>query len=123
LIEAQGGDTAQVQDVHLLPSASITQVFSSASNGFISRVNAREIGLTAMELGAGRTRKGEPIDHGVGLVVTCKVGDEVKAGMPLVEVHANSEPAASVALGRLRSAITISPEPVEPLPLFYETIE
>ncbi len=123
LVKAQGGDVTMIENLDLLPSAPIKREYLAQEIGFISRVHAREIGLTAMELGAGRTRKGDAVDHSVGLVVSCKVGDQVDRGELLAMVHAQSEASAESALTRLGNAISIIPEDVEPLPLFYETIE
>ena len=75
-----------------------------------------------MELGAGRAKKSDPVDHAVGVVVHTKVGDSIAQGAPLFTVHAQSEEMASAASDRLCAAHEISDEPVEPLPLFYETV-
>ena len=122
LVRAQSGDISMVKEPDRLPSSPITQTLQASRDGFISLVHAREIGLTAMELGAGRSRKGEAVDHGVGLVVSCKVGDEVTRGEPLAEIHARTEEAAQAACSRLSHAIQIADSHTDPLPLFYETI-
>ena len=50
----------------------------------------REVGETAVFLGAGRQKKGDPIDHGVGVVIHRKVGERVEAGQPLFTIHASA---------------------------------
>ena len=81
-----------------------------------------EVGLTAVQLGAGRRKKGDSIDHAVGIVIHCKVGDRVTSGEPLFTVHARDERSLGEAADRLLAACRWSEEPVEPLPLFYEII-
>jgi pyrimidine-nucleoside phosphorylase len=74
-------------------------------------------------LGAGRVKKGDPIDHAVGVIAHRKVGDRVEAGQPLFTVHANDEEKLADAQERLLDAVAWSDTPVEPLPLFYGVVE
>jgi thymidine phosphorylase len=64
-----------------------------------------------MDLGAGRARKGDPIDHAVGVVCRAKRGDRVVAGEPLAEIHARDEAAAESAGAALLAAYEIGDEP------------
>ena len=123
MVHAQGGDTGMLENLDRLPKAPIITTYNSQKSGFVALVHAREVGLSAMELGAGRAKKGDPVDHAVGVVVQTKVGDPIKQGEPLFTVHARSEEMASAAANRLYAAHTFSDEPVEPLQLFYETVE
>jgi thymidine phosphorylase len=75
-----------------------------------------------MELGAGRARKSDPIDHAVGVVVRAAVGDEVEAGAPLAEIHARSEAAATHAERTVLSSFEVGDEPVERPSVLIETI-
>jgi pyrimidine-nucleoside phosphorylase len=122
LVEAQGGDVSQVDDLDKLPSARIVREVAAPRGGYLAGLNAREVGLTAVDLGAGRAKKGDPIDHAVGIVVHRKVGDEVSAGEPLFTIHANDEGKAKAAEARMLAAHTWSEESVEALPLFYDVI-
>lgn len=123
LVIAQGGQVETIDDPELLPKAKFIEEIHSQSNGFVARVNAREIGETAVDLGAGRAQKGDPIDHAVGIIVHQKVGNFVLAGEPLFTIHANSEKSLEQAKIRVASAFAIQKERVEPLPLFYEIVE
>jgi pyrimidine-nucleoside phosphorylase len=71
-------------------------------------------------LGAGRAKKGDPIDHAVGFLIHKKVGDKVEAGEPLFEIHANDAEKLVEARTNVLSAYAFSDEFVPPLPLFYE---
>ena len=75
-----------------------------------------------MELGAGRARKEDPIDHAVGIEIHRKVGEYVQAGEPLFTIHANDAAKLAAAKTRLMAAHQWSNEPVQPLPLFYDVI-
>jgi pyrimidine-nucleoside phosphorylase len=120
LVRAQGGNVSFVDDPARLPKASAVEVVKAPRSGFISRVHARSVGEAAVALGAGRAKKGDPIDHAVGFIVRHKVGDKVEAGEPLFEIHANDAEKLAAARDAILQAHTFSDESVPPLPLFYE---
>ena len=122
LVEAQGGDVPAVEQP-ALPRATIVRDVASPRGGYVARVDALEIGLAAVALGAGREKKGDPIDYAVGVVVLAKVGDRVDPGAPLFTIHANDERKRAEAEKRLLGAVSFSDAPAEPLPLFYGVIE
>jgi len=78
------------------------------------------VGEASVVLGAGRAKKGDPIDHAVGFLIHKKVGDKVAAGEPLFEIHANDEAKLADARKAVLAAFSFSDEFVSPLPLFYE---
>jgi len=122
LIEAQGGDARVVDRPDLLPRAPVVETLRAPKAGNLSRADARVIGMTAVALGAGRARKGDPIDPAVGVVVHAKVGDRLSAGAPLCTVHASDPRRAQEAIEQLATAFRFSPRPVTALPLFYRTL-
>ncbi len=122
LIEAQGGDLRYIDEPERLPTAEIIEPVTAERAGYVAGTQANEIGLAVVALGGGREKKGEPIDHAVGVTMHVKVGDHVAAGEPLFTVHANDEAKYKTAAQRVRAAISLSNEPVEPLPLFYERV-
>lgn len=110
LIEAQGGNPRMVDHPDELPSARICRDWVAPSSGYVAGFDTEAIGLAASVLGAGRERKGDPVDHGVGLTILRKLGDPVSPGEPLITVHANDERRLEDSLNRLAAAIAISPE-------------
>ncbi|MGA2819753.1 MAG: thymidine phosphorylase [Anaerolineales bacterium] len=122
LVRAQGGDPAFIRDPDLLPSAPIRGSLAAWSKGWVSEANARLIGQASMQLGAGRSRREDPIDHAVGIVLRHKVGDSVQFGDALCDVHARTQEHLEQALQELRPAFQIARRPVDSLPLFYRTI-
>ncbi len=113
---------AYVEDPDRLPSAPLVQVVTAPRSGYLSGIHAREVGETAVFLGAGREKKGDPIDHGVGVVIHRKVGERVEAGQPLFTIHARQADLLAQAAERLLKAHSWSDAPVPPLPLFYGVI-
>ncbi len=122
LVHAQGGDLAYVDDPERLPRAALVETVSAARAGYLSGINAREAGKTSVELGAGRARKEDPIEHSVGIVIHHKVGDRVEKGQPLFTIHANDPAKLKKARARLLAAHQWSDSPCDPLPLFYQVV-
>jgi pyrimidine-nucleoside phosphorylase len=122
LVEAQGGEVSVIDHSERLPSAAAVEVIPAPRGGWLSEVNARVVGETSVLLGAGRQRKSDSIDHGVGILVHAKVGDRLEPGQPLFTLHARSRAKAQEAEQRLLAACLWSDDPVEPLPLFYDVV-
>jgi pyrimidine-nucleoside phosphorylase len=116
VVAAQGGDARQIEDTGRLPTAPVREVVTASRSGFIDGIQAERIGMASVGLGAGRRHKGDPIDHAVGLVLLAKVGDYVRAGAPLIEVHARSIEQARGVVPELLGAYRWSEEaPAGPL--------
>lgn len=120
LIIAQGGDVSYVDDPDKLAKASLIKVVNAPRSGYLEQVRARIVGEASVALGAGRTKKGDPLDYSVGFVIHHKVGDKIKEGEPLFTVHANDEKKLEEAIASVSAAHTFNDFPVPPLPLFYE---
>lgn len=123
LVREQGGDVSYVDHPEKLPVASLIEQVKADRSGWLKAVRAREVGETAVELGAGRAKKGDPIDFAVGIMVHGKVGDRVEAGDVLFTVHANDPGRMANAVERLQAAVEWSDEACEPLPLFYGVVD
>ncbi len=122
LVQAQGGDVRVVDDPQRLPKAALVEALVAMQTGYLAGINAREVGETSVDLGAGRAKKDDSIDPAVGIVVHHKVGDFVRAGERLLTIHANDANKLAQAKQRLLAAHTWSDTPVEALPLFYGVI-
>ncbi|WP_322800688.1 thymidine phosphorylase [Thermoflexus sp.] len=122
LVAAQGGDLCQIEDPEQLPRARLIREIPAPAEGYLAEVRAYEIGMASVALGAGRTKKGEPVDPAVGILVHRKVGAFVRQGEPLFTVHANDEARLTEAERWLARAVRIQEAPVPPFPHIYETI-
>jgi pyrimidine-nucleoside phosphorylase len=87
IIEQQGGDPRVVDDYDRLPKAPARMVVTAPQSGYIARLDAELIGRASVTLGAGRDRVEDAIDPAVGIMVVAKVGDQVRAGDPVLELH------------------------------------
>jgi pyrimidine-nucleoside phosphorylase len=122
IVEAQGGDPAVVDDPSSLPQAACCELFFAPRAGFVSAIDPRRVGFGVIELGGGRARPGDPIDHSVGFVIAVRPGDLVREGEPLATVMARD--AAGIEAGRraLEQAIVIAEEAEFPLPLISHRV-
>ena len=122
LVEAQGGDPHCIEDPSRLPQPKAKREVRADRGGILSLLDAELIGLAAVELGAGRARKEDAVDPAAGLVLHKHVGDEVRAGDVLAELHAASDARLDAGEARLRGAATIGDTPPTPKPLVLERI-
>jgi pyrimidine-nucleoside phosphorylase len=122
LIEAQGGDPRVVADPGVMPAAPHVSTLGAEDAGWLAGADAREIGIAALELGAGRRVKTDPVDPAVGVVVRARIGDRLQPGQPLAEIHARDEASATAATTRLRAAFRITADHVSPADEGYEII-
>jgi pyrimidine-nucleoside phosphorylase len=122
VIATQGGDAQQVEEPHLLPTAPVRSMLEAPRSGYIASIQSEQMGLASMQLGAGRFKKGEQIDHRTGLVLQAKVGDYRYAGEPLVKIHARSEAESASLRQSLLACYSWSDAPVTVGPLIYDTI-
>ena len=111
-ITAQGGDATVVDFPERLPQAKFVTEVVAKEAGYISKIEADDIGTAAMLLGAGRATKESEIDLAVGLVLRKKVGDFVEAGESIVTVHANTEDISAV-VEKIYAHIHMSKEAVD----------
>jgi pyrimidine-nucleoside phosphorylase len=117
MIEAQGGDPRVVGDEAILEVVAEEAIVASPVEGFVLGVDALEIGLAAVAMGAGRTRADQRVDHAVGILVEAKPGMRVSRGQPLARVLARRPGDGQAIVGRVRAAFTLgdTPPPVRVL--------
>ena len=113
MVKAHGGD------IEAQRSLANKQPVLANESGFLSRVNAERLGLAVIEMGGGRKKLGDPIDHSTGIEFLPKIGDAIEKGQPIAHVFCNG--LKSEYVNQLVSAaIGISPIPVDRLPLIAD---
>ncbi|MFB3739627.1 MAG: thymidine phosphorylase [Candidatus Velamenicoccus archaeovorus] len=120
MVEAQGGDPRVVDDpAGVLPQAPVRTPIRAPRAGYVAAVDAEAIGRASGDLGAGRRKKGDPIDPAVGIVFRPKVGDRLERDEEIGTVHARDGAAAEACAERVLSAIVLTEDRVEPPPLVF----
>ncbi len=114
LIVAQGGDPIVLDNPEMLPQ-SVTKIeVKSPAAGYVSVIDAMEVGLASKILGAGRQTKDDLIDYSIGIVLKKKIGDKVTAGEPLAVFHSNGDKEKiEAARNKFLAAFSFSPQKVE----------
>ncbi len=118
-MRAQGGDPDVVGAARRRPSSARC---SRRAPAYVHALGALAVGQAALQLGAGRREKDDPIDHAVGVVCVKKRGDAVEAGEPLAEIHAQDEAAADDAAEDVLAAYELADEPPRARSIVLETI-
>ena len=108
MLAAQGG---RLEDG--LPVAPVQLPVPSPGDGYVESIDALEVGLAGVELGVGRARKEDKVDHAAGIVIQAPVGARVRAGEPLAIVHARSEDLVEKVMRRLQNAWRLSAHEVK----------
>ena len=107
MIAQQGGPDRLTDHRHLLPKARYQMPVKSHHQGYVVKVDARQVGLAACALGCGRTRVEDTVDPAVGLVFEKKVGNQVAVGETLLTIYYNDEKHLASAQGYLENAIEV----------------
>lgn len=121
-VKAQGGDESYIRDLSKFPIARYKAEVRSPIAGYISKINALEIGLSAMKLGAGREKKEDRIDMSAGILLNKKIGDAVKKDELLATIY-TERPNYESVLKEVYNAFEIVNEEVGTKPIVIETIE
>lgn len=90
-VKAQGGDVECIDNTDLFPKAKYVVPVIADNSGVVKKIHAENLGIVAMELGAGRATKESEIDLAVGIVLNKKRGDKVEKGDTIAYVHSNNE--------------------------------
>jgi thymidine phosphorylase len=123
VIAAQGGNPECLFRFELLPNATGEHIISSPREGYISRINADDIGRAAALLGAGRDRMEDNIDPAVGVILQSKVGHKVTAGSRLCALYYTDETRLPEAIQLVEDAFRLSATPPETHELVLDLVQ
>ncbi|WP_426349418.1 pyrimidine-nucleoside phosphorylase [Alloiococcus sp. CFN-8] len=122
-VAAQGGSTEAIDNTDLLPKAKYVVPVVSDREGTVHSIDAENIGLAAMELGAGRATKDSVLDMAVGIVLNKKCGDHINKGDVIAYIHSNDESNIPRCIENINKNYLIKESEYSPLPIIYGIIE
>lgn len=122
MVSAQGGNAEVIEGPEKLPQAKEVIPVPATVAGYVSSIQAEQIGIAAMTLGAGRETKESQIDLAVGIELKKKVGDQVKTGETLAVIYANDAGRAEKAKHLILSAYRTGAEKRVPRPLIHGVV-
>ena len=121
-ISHQGGNVDWIENPDNFPKAEFKEDIISEKDCYISSMNAEEIGVASVILGAGREKKEDAIDFSAGIVLNKKSGDKVAKGDTIATLYTNNENSLNTAKEKFLSAIECSNEKPIEIPLIYEIV-
>jgi pyrimidine-nucleoside phosphorylase/thymidine phosphorylase len=122
VIGAQGADPQVLDKFELLPNAMGVREVTSPRSGFVSAIDAEDIGSASAIIGAGRDTKEDQIDPAVGVILEVKVGDKIDAGAVLCRLYYTQEDRLDEASGVIEDAFRISSHAPEERELILEVV-
>jgi len=122
VIQAQGGNPQVLDRFELLPNATGVREITAPRGGYVSAIDAEEVGRAAMMMGAGRTTKEDGIDPAVGIILEVKVGQRVDAGSILCRLYYTSEEHVEEAAETVEDAFRMAATPPDPRELILEVV-
>jgi pyrimidine-nucleoside phosphorylase/thymidine phosphorylase len=122
VIQAQGGNPQVLDRFELLPNATGAREILCPRSGYISAINAEDIGLASTMIGAGRDRKEDIIDPAVGVILEAKAGQKIDAGSVLCRIYYTREERLEDAAQLVEDAFRISSNPPDERNLILEVV-
>jgi len=120
VVAAQGGNPQALDRFELLPNATGMREVSSPRGGFITSIDAEDIGAASNMIGAGRDKKEDTIDPAVGIILEVKMGERVEAGSVLCRLYYTKEDHVDEAAEIVEDAFRISAQKPEDRELILE---
>ena len=121
MFAAQGGDIRVLEDYSLFEKPAASYELLAEQDGYIIQNDAEKIGSASVLLGAGRQKKGDPIDFAAGITRHKKRGDFVKKGESLATFYGAPERFAAAA-EEYRSGLLYGAQPPAEAPLVYALV-
>ncbi|OOV14317.1 thymidine phosphorylase [Deinococcus sp. LM3] len=121
-IEAQGGDATYVDDISRFDVAPGRADVTATESGFVAGIDALSVGRAVLALGGGRERKGEAIDHGVGVELLRKPGEAVQAGESVIRIYHRDARGLEVATRLLTEGLSLSAQAPAPDALILDRV-
>jgi pyrimidine-nucleoside phosphorylase len=122
VIQAQGGDPKALDKFELLPNATGMREISSPRAGYVTAIDAEDIGSASGLMGAGRDKKEDKIDPAVGVILEAKIGDKVEAGSVLCRLYYTKEEGVDEAADMVEDAFRISSQKPDERELILEVV-
>lgn len=123
IVKEQGGDVSVIDDPGSYPKVSHIENFKSDKAGYVTAINAYQVGMASLELGAGRKEKSQAVDPAAGLSLRKKIGDKVSKGETIAVLYTNTPGQTDAALSLLKQAYEIGAQPAEPGPLITHVVD
>jgi pyrimidine-nucleoside phosphorylase len=123
LVEAQGGDADVIVHPKTLNLASFKTAVKAQNSGYVYEIESKNIGQAIVNLGGGRFKKGDRIDHSVGIEIIKKIGDFVEEGEAILYIYSNDQEKAKSQIKFLQDSYTITSYEPDPVRQILDVVE
>ena len=123
IVAEQGGNLKFIKNPEKYPEAKIIEKITAEKNGYLESVDNYMMGMFALELGAGRKTKEDKIDPAAGIIVKIKIGDYIKKGDVIAELHTSSKQKVKSIEGKFNNILSFNSKPVKKPKLIKKIIE
>ena len=123
LVEMQDGDSSLMDNPGKYPKTKHECEVKARHEGYLQAMNAYELGMASVELGAGRRRKEDTIDPSAGIILSKKIGDPVKKGETIATGFTNNRQAIDAVTDSITQAVTIGTEKPEPIRMITHKVD
>jgi thymidine phosphorylase len=122
IVKLQGGDIKLIENPEKYPKAKFIEKITAKKDGYLKETDNYRIGIAGLELGAGRKTKEDKIDPKAGIIINFKIGDFVKKGSIIAELHSSSANKMNFVKNWFPEVFTFSKEPIKKMKLIKKTI-
>ncbi len=123
IVKLQGGNTKVIETPDRFPKAKYSEAVAANRSGYLINTDNYEIGMAALELGAGRKTKEDKIDPKAGIIMKVKIGDFVKKGDTVADLYSSSKGKIKIAKEMFTNILTFDNMPVKKPKLIKKAIE
>lgn len=117
MVSAQGGDSAALEDFSRFAQPKVQKEVLAQKDGYFVSIDTEQCGIASVELGAGRQKKGDPIDYSAGIQMHCRLGDYLYQGDKIATLYSSFEGCFTEAEETLSKAVCLGTEAPCPVPL------
>jgi pyrimidine-nucleoside phosphorylase len=122
VVAVQGGNPQALDKFELLPNATGMREIASPRGGYVSSIDAADIGIASNMIGAGRDKKEDSIDPAVGIILEVKTGEKVDAGSVLCRLYYTKEDRVDEAAEMVEDAFHVSSQKPDERELILEVV-
>ena len=122
IVKLQDGDIKLIENPEKYSKAKFVEKIAAKEDGYLKETDNYRIGIAGLELGAGRKTKEDIIDPKAGIIINFKIGDFVKKGSIIAELHSSSAIKMNFVKNWFPEVFTFSKEPVKKMKLIKKTI-
>jgi pyrimidine-nucleoside phosphorylase len=123
VVKAQGGNVNYIKNPTKYPKSSFKKSIKSSVAGYLKCIDTFRLGMSALELGAGRLKKDDKIDPKAGIIFNYKIGDEIKKGDVIAEIFSDNKKSILNVKNRFNKLVEISSKKVNPPKLIKKIIK